>query len=391
MNPVDTISITGHGLISPAGIGLDALWEKCLSNNSVIKNGLGVIPKSDFSKVTQFVENSKWCKSIPKVKSKALYYSLFSIMSAIDSAKWIELNKTDTIVIGTTTGNLTSWEDSLMSYSLGDDKDQTIESIREQSLGQLSVEIKKTLAFTGKVLITSSACSASTQAITLAYQQLSSKRSVRAIVGGVEELGKLTIRGFGSLKLLTEDNCKPFDQNRTGINLSEGGAFFTLERNSDSPYLLRDGSTVLDSYHMTSPHPEGKGYQKSIHETLELSGLTKESISLIHAHGTGSFHNDQSEGFALNAIFGNQVPVISTKGVHGHALAASGAFELGIILKVLETQLIPPSSALVEQDQEIDLLLPRKPLEGKVTNILKATLGFGGVNSSFIVSRRDDA
>lgn len=389
MNSVDDISITGHGMLSPAGAGLNNLWKMCLKNQTLIKDGLGKISDADLSSVIQFVETSPRCIQKPLVKSKALYFSLFSIINAVDCAKWSQFETTDSIIIGTTTGSLTSWEDSIMDYSQGMSSESSIENIKEQSLGQLSLEIKKALGFKGKVLVTSSACSASTQAITLAYQQLKSNRSKRVIVGGVEELGKLTIRGFGSLKLLSKENCKPFDQNRTGINLSEGSAFYTIERSQHSPFLLRNGSTVLDSYHMTSPHPEGKGYQKSIHESLSLSNLNKDSISLIHAHGTGSFHNDQSEGYALKEIFGNETPVISTKGVHGHALAASGAFELGIILKIIENQIIPPSSALKEQDKEIDLLLPKTPLENKVNHVLKATLGFGGVNSSFIVSRRD--
>ena len=232
-----------------------------------------------------------------------------------------------------------------------------------------------------------SACSASTQSLILGQQLIKSERAKRVLAGGVEELGKLTISGFGSLKLLNPEPCKPFDQNRAGINLSEGSAFYALEAATDkkSYATILAGDTVLDSYHMTSPNPEGSGLEKSILSSLKQSQLMPADIAFVHAHGTGSFHNDQAEAFAIHKVFPHAPEVISTKGIHGHALGASGSIEMGICLKILQQGLIPAVCGLVEKDANIHLNLPTKTVNKKVPYLLKTTLGFGGVNSSLIL------
>lgn len=326
----------------------------------------------------------------PSFFSKALYFTLYSIAEAMRQANWSSLNKNDAVLLGTTTGMLKVWEDELVKVSNDEEYDHTL--VKYQHLSALEEEIRYAFNFSGKIITFTSACSASTQAYINAYNLLKSKRVSRCIAGGVEELGDLTIKGFSSLKILSQENCKPFDLNRTGVNLSEGAAFNCLELKSDYKGIkLLAGSTVMDCYHVTSPHPEGLGYKKSINKTLKLNNLTQGDIDLVHAHGTGSHHNDTAESAAIYSIFKkNNVPVISTKGVHGHCLAASGALELNISIKMLIEALILPSSKLTIPDSSFNISLSNKSKNQKIKRILKSTLGFGGINTTVILEKNHD-
>ena len=380
-------SITGAGIVSPAGLSIDHLWEACLANKVLTENGLGKVEQEHCEAIVNYVNSSEFIVSKPAYFSKALYFSLFAIISAMENANWDKLNETDALFIGTTTGMLTTWEGDFIEYmKTSKITHQFRNNFEKHNLGFLGDEIRRSLGFTGKIVINTSACSASTQAFADAHNWLVTSQCERCLVGGVEELGQLTIRGFKSLKLLIDQPCVPFDQNRSGINLSEGAAFYTLEKQKETSRAdLLGGNTYLDSYHMTSPHPEAYGLCQAIEKTLKKSEIEKKQIDLIHAHGTGSPHNDQAEAYGVKNVFGNSTPTISTKGTHGHALAASGSFEIGLCLKILETNTIPAITGLRTPDKEFSIKLPQETIHKKITYLMKTTLGFGGVNCTLLL------
>lgn len=387
------VSITGMGIISPSGMGIESLWNACLDKHSFIQNGLGTITEQLLLEAHSQLTNNSWIKNTSELKGKSLTMALYALTQALKQAGWNSFTSDDVIIIGTTTGQISIWEDELISYSTGVAPSPTAQALlKKQPLSSLSDDLKTALAFPGRIIILASACSASTQAIIMAQEMLLSGRAKRCIAGGVEELGKLTINGFGSLKLLNQAACKPFDQNRMGINLSEGSAFYTFELDSTKALAhVLGGASVLDSYHMTSPNPEGEGLQKAITTALSRSQIKSEEISFVHAHGTGSSHNDDSESAAIAKLCPHKPFVVSTKGVHGHALGASGSLELGICLQVLQKNIIPPVTGLDTVDTKISLNLPQTPQEQVVKYMLKTTLGFGGVNSAFILQAANHA
>ncbi len=382
--------ITGMGVVTPAGLGINPLWDKCLAKETLIQAGLGRIESSVISEIWNGVQTSKWIKKKSSALSKSLIFSLSSIISAIDEAGWKSFLEDDIIIIGTTTGQIELWEKELIELlKIESNKAPDFNALSEQPLQSLSDNLKYVLDFPGRILILSSACSASTQAVIAAHHYLGSKRAGRCIVGGVEELSDLTVTGFSALKLLLQQPCKPFDSDRVGINLSEGAAFYTIESQTKKSALayLYAGESVLDSYHMTSPSVNGEGMQKALQSILRKNNLSSEDISFVHAHGTGSIHNDQAEARALTAVFPHQPLVVSTKGIHGHALGASGAIELGICLKILTENLAPGVTGLSNKDENIHLNLPIEKTDVNVNWLVKTTLGFGGVNSTFILGK----
>ncbi len=374
-------AITGMGILSPAGLGIEPLWKHCLNQQPLMLNGIAHVEES-------ILQEAAASLSLPSTSGKSLVMSAWAISAAFTEARWKTFSSDDVIILGTTTGQISLWENTFSSFAAGNvlnEEDSQI--LSKQTLSSLSDDLKKVLKFPGRFIIVTSACSASTQALILGQEMLASGRAKRVIAGGVEELGKLTMSGFGCLKLLNQSSCMPFDQDRSGINLSEGAAFYSLETHpSTSPLgFIAGGDTVLDSYHMTSPNPEGAGLKKAVLSALERSDVKPSDISFVHAHGTGSSHNDLAEAFALRDIFPHLPEVISTKGVHGHALGASGALELGICIQTMKEGFIPPVTGLKTIDPVIKINLPQQGLKKNIQWMLKTTLGFGGVNSALVL------
>ena len=260
-----------------------------------------------------------------------------------------------------------------------------------QPLGQLLTGLIGGLnGTTAHRWLVTSACTASTQALALAHMWIRQKKVKRCLVGSVEVLCDLTIEGFRSLQLLSRETARPFDQNRKGINLSEGAAFVCLE-GGESPRGLakvQGMGLTTDAFSMTSPEPEGRGSIQAMRLALKSAGLEPHQIDWIHAHGTGSPHNDSAEGAAVELVFGpKSPPVTSTKAIHGHLLAASGLLEVIICTQAFKHQTILATSHLQTQDEKIRIKTLREHQKTPLQSILKNTLGFGGANAALVLTK----
>lgn len=386
------ISVTGYGAITCAGKTANELWQSCLDEKTHIQNGLGAITNQDFDAplYQAFLESDKF-DFITK-RSRAMKMSLTAIDEAMAHAGWTELRPDDGIILATTTGQIELWDQILVDYLTQKiEFSEFTKSFRYQPIGYLLENLCQSLDFNGQRLLIASACTAATQAIGLAYLWLKEKRVKRCLVGGVEVLCPLTVEGFRSLKLLSDQTSTPFDLNRKGINLSEGSAFLCLESEPQKNQALANISGFgisTDAYHMTGPQPEGVGSLRAMQSALHNAKLSSNDISWIHAHGTGSELNDLSEGRAVIQCFGQEMPfVTSTKWIHGHALGASGVLESILCIKALQEQRILKSFGHCVQDPKIPLRLTDRTQSLKVKNVLKNTLGFGGMNASIIMSQ----
>jgi 3-oxoacyl-(acyl-carrier-protein) synthase len=263
-------------------------------------------------------------------------------------------------------------------------------ALTAQPLGTLVSEMTRALGQTSHQHLISSACTASTQALALAAEWIRQGKVKRCLIGGIEVLCDLTVQGFKCMQLLSPNIATPFAKNRPGINLSEGAAFVCVEKSGMNRPLakLSGAAMTMDAYHMTSPHPEGKGCAQAMTLALRNSGLSPSQIDWIHCHGTGSHFNDLSEGLAIKSVFRDHtVPVASTKAVHGHMLAASGILESIICVQALQKQVLLRTPGLENIDPEIPVYHPSKAHEpSKLRHVMKTTLGFGGVNGALVFS-----
>lgn len=368
------IWVTGSGVVTCCGETPEDFWLNSFKGKSGIQDGLGIIKNSKYE------------------KDRAIRFCLEAAYQAMKAAGWSHLNPDDGLLLATTTGQILSWDKDLIKYLNNQISPNDFQkSFSKQPLGRLIEGLTKHLGNTRHKFLITSSCTAATQALALGVLWLKNKKVKRCLIGGVEVLCDLTTEGFKSLQLLSSTQCRPFDQQRNGINLSEGAGFVCLE--TADPQKIPQGQISglgmsSDGHHMTSPHPLGLGSQRAIQAALKSASLNPSDIEWIHAHGTGSYYNDLSEGIAINGVFGNNCPLTtSTKPIHGHALGASGILETILCLQALKNQTILKTFGLSTPDSQIRIRHPEKNQSFKIKHILKNTLGFGGANAALILSQ----
>lgn len=239
----------------------------------------------------------------------------------------------------------------------------------------------------GPMLFVSTACSSSGKAFASAARLIRAGLADAALVGGVDALCEMTVRGFRSLGVLSAGACRPFAVDRDGISIGEGAAFFVLDRESAAPLRLLGCGEGADAHHMTAPHPQGEGAERVMREALTQAGLAPEQVDLINAHGTATEQGDASEALAIARLFG-EVPVVSTKGYTGHALGAAGALEAALCLLTLEHGIAPQSLGSEPADPALPIRVLGARAQGTYRYVLSNSFAFGGSNVSLVFGRQ---
>jgi len=233
----------------------------------------------------------------------------------------------------------------------------------------------------------STACTSSANAIGYAHEVLSKGVYKHALVVGVDSLSQTTVGGFLTLGVLSSQPCKPFDVSRDGMNVAEAIACVLLESEPSASAVEVCGvGYSSDAYHMTHPHPDGKGAVSAMSNALASSSLKSEQIDYINAHGTGTIANDNAEANAIATLFSHKPYVSSTKSITGHTLGAAGALEAIIACMTIETQTIPKNTFLdVPENNELNL--PVTSLKSKIDYVLSNSFAFGGNNCSLVFGK----
>lgn len=247
------------------------------------------------------------------------------------------------------------------------------------------------LALQGPAVVLSSACSSSAKVFASAQRAIAAGLIDAALVGGVDSLCLTTLYGFHSLQLVSATPCRPFDVARSGISIGEAAAFALLERPPERPaanaVLLLGTGESSDAYHMSSPHPQGRGAAAAMRAALAAAGLAAGDIGYINFHGTGTPSNDEAEARAVAEVLGSQIPGSSTKGATGHTLGAAGALEAVICALGLQAGLLPAgvNTQHVDPALHVNYLLANRA--ARVAHVMSNSFGFGGSNCSLILGR----
>ncbi|WP_414622637.1 beta-ketoacyl-ACP synthase [Calothrix sp. CCY 0018] len=248
---------------------------------------------------------------------------------------------------------------------------------------------------TGTVLAPMAACATGIWALFQGFNLIKSGRCERVVAGAVEApITPLTIAGFDRMGALAKTGAYPFDVNREGLVLGEGGAVFVLEsaelarrRGAKIYGEILDFGLTADAYHPNQPHPEGKGAISAVKECLHRAHISPEDIDYIHAHGTATQMNDRVEIKVIQTIFDKRVAVSSTKGSTGHTVGASGALGVAFTLMSFKHQILPPCVGLKES--EFDLNLVREARQSHIQRAMCFSFGFGGQNAVVVLSNRN--
>jgi len=389
------IYITGMGIISAIGDNVTQNLESLRQQ----KSGIGPIKilQSQFKNDYVAGEVGHTNRQLAKIAgmSTDLEYprnTLLGIIAVNEAAEQAKFNVSDTIrtglIAGTTVGGMDKTE--RFYYHL----DKNIDFIQSHSCGSITEQIADHLGIRHYVSTYNTACSSSANAIMFGARLIKQGLLDRAIVGGFDSLSKFTLNGFRSLFILSETPCKPFDKNRTGLNLGEGAAFLVLESEGtlqitgNSPICVLTGyANTNDAFHQTASSENGEGAFLCMNQALKSANLNPDDIDYINLHGTGTVNNDLSEGMALKRLFGHNLPLFSsTKSFTGHTLGAAGAIEAVFSVLSLQNNFIFPSPGFeVPMDPELIPVTRTRSFPG-IKNIMSNSFGFGGNETTLIFS-----
>jgi 3-oxoacyl-[acyl-carrier-protein] synthase II len=232
-------------------------------------------------------------------------------------------------------------------------------------------------------------------AIALAANMLLDEMAPMMLAGGSDALCPFTLSGFNALQALDPEPCRPFDQNRKGLNLGEGAAVLVLEtlaaataRNAKVVAVLRGWAMTNDAFHSTAPHQEGSGLADCMRLAMEMAEVSREEIGYVNAHGTGTPLNDIAETKAYETVFGGRrraIPVSSTKSYFGHCLGAAGALEAAVTIAAVRCGALLPTLRLTDPIESPSVNWLRGDVQREALPLaMSVSAGFGGSNTALI-------
>lgn len=285
------------------------------------------------------------------------------------------------VVIGSSRGNQAQWE-KLTANPEG------LSSWLNTLPNAGAIAVAQQIQTQSIVLAPMAACATGVWAIARAAELIRTGEAKRVIAGAIEApITPLTLIGFERMGALAKTGAYPFDCDREGLVLGEGGAIFVLESAEAAKQrgakvygrVLGFGLTA-DGYHISMPKPGSGSAIAAVQQCLTRSGLAPQAIDYIHAHGTATQLNDQNEAHLIQQLFSPQVLISSTKGATGHTLGASGALGAAFCLMALKHQVLPPNVGL--RQSEFDLAIVKTAQTAIVQNVLCLSFGFGGQNGA---------
>ena len=384
------VAITGLGVVAPSGIGKEAYWNGLLGPG--ITGGTSV--------AIQNWDPSPWYDS-PKDARRADKVEQFAVAAAREAFEQagdlgVDMARFGTI-FATGIGGLNTLEDQILTRMEKGERRVSPFLVPMMMANASGAAISMKYGLRGPNETICTACAAGTHALGYAARLIAWGRCDAVATGGSESAATATsLAGFGNMTALSSTGrSMPFDEARDGFVMGEGAAVFILERYD---LAVARGAKILgeilgagsnaDAHHITAPAPGGVGAIGCMKLALDDAGLRPSDIKQVNAHGTSTPLNDAAEAAAVAEVFGpNAVPMMSGKGVTGHALGAAGALEAAQVLLSFEKKLIPPTAGTTKVDptMSIDLVtgVPR-PWEPGPT--ISNNFGFGGHNGSIIIA-----
>jgi 3-oxoacyl-[acyl-carrier-protein] synthase II len=407
--------ITGIGLVTPLGIGVEESWSALCAGQS----GIGEITRFDATdygtkiagEVKNFNPNDFMEKKEAKRMETFIAYAIAATRMATEDSG-IKIDGTNAHRIGVLTGC------GLGGLNMLEITAHTVETkgpkraspffipmlIGNMAPGMISI----LFGAKGPNSSVATACAAGSHAVGDAYEIIKFGRADAMISGGVESvITRTCIAGFGAMKALSTRNgdphkaSRPFDKDRDGFVVGEGSGMMILE---SLDHALERGANIYaelvgygmsgDGYHITSPPPDGDGARRCMLDAIENAGIEPGQIDYINAHGTSTPLNDLYESRAIKAAFGDaakKVAISSTKSMTGHLLGGAGGVETVFSALTIKHGMMPPTINHDEPGDECDLdYVPNVARKADVTYAMSNSFGFGGTNASLILKKYSD-
>ncbi len=385
------ILITGMGVVSAIGNDVAENYDSLRKG----KSGICRVQYLD-TEHTEFpvgevkLSNEELCQALnipyTNMESRTDLLGMLAVRGALLSAALIDA-KHLALISGTTVGGMDRTEkfypDNLNAVILGN-----------HDCGSGTDRIADYFGNFDFATTISTACSSALNAIIVGAEMIEAGLKDIVVVGGTESLSRFHLNGFKSLMILDQNICRPFNADRAGLNLGEGAGFIVIEseesakrRGANVLAELKGTGNACDAYHQTASSENGEGAFLAMSKAVAEAGIHVDDIQYVNAHGTGTPNNDACESSALSRVFGNKMPkVSSTKMYTGHTTSASGSIEAVYSILSLLHQFVPANLGWTKADDRCITPFTNGDC-GNLSNVMCNSFGFGGNDSSIILSR----
>jgi 3-oxoacyl-[acyl-carrier-protein] synthase II len=407
------VVVTGLGAVTPIGNDVPSYWEALKAGVS----GAANITRFDASKFrTRFaceVKNFDIGQYVDKKEARKMdpfaHYAIAASDQAMADSR-LDLEKVDRsrfgVILGSGIGGMQTFLDEITAFAKGDGTPRfnpffVPKMIIDIASGHVSMKY----GLKGPNYSCVSACATSSHCLSDAFMLIRFGYADMMLAGGSEAaINEAGIGGFNAMRALSERNddpstaSRPFDKERDGFVLGEGGGVLVLEeyehavaRGAHIYCELAGMGMTADAYHLTAPDPNSEGVVAVMNNVVKDAGLTLDQIDYINVHGTSTPLGDIAESNAIKKVFGDharKLNISSTKSMTGHLLGAAGAIEAIASIKAVETGIIPPTINHFNDDPELDLNYTfHKPVTRQVNAAISNTFGFGGHNASLLFKK----
>ncbi|AIJ12840.1 beta-ketoacyl-[acyl-carrier-protein] synthase family protein [Streptomyces lividans] len=399
-----SLAVTGLGLVTAAGMGVDATWEGVLRGRSAGARDerLAGLPVDIACAVPGLQPARHVDRRSVLIHDRFVQLAIVAAREAVADAGLDPLTWDGArvgVVVGCGLGGVTTWE--TQHRRLLERGPEAVSAllvpmlVPNMAAGHLAMDLRAL----GPNLVTATACASGGTALGTAARLLRDGTCDIVVAGGTEAgISPLMVTGFaqmGALSRRVDDPAaasRPFDADRDGFVIGEGSGMLVLERAADAEArgatvrarLLGHGASA-DAHHVTAPDPEGAGALRAMEAALAQAGVTGRDIDHVNAHGTSTPLNDAVEAAVLGRLLGDRATVTSAKGVLGHTLGAAGAIEAALTVLSIERSTVPPTANLRRRDPAVDLdVVADAPREQKVELAMSNSFGFGGQNAVLV-------
>ena len=400
--------ITGMGAVTPIGIGVSAYWDALTAGHC----GIGRITRFDASalpvqiaaELKGFDPVDHMPKTLARTMDPFMQFAFVAAQEALEGSGLTIEPESERIgiVMGTAMSGVTTVAHTQQEFDAGHRVGPRFVPMTIGNIAAAQIAIARGIC--GPSLTVNTACSAGGDAILAsAMLLLAGEADAMLAVGGESILCPIVVSGLSQAKALSRRNddpetaCRPFDAGRDGFVIGEGGGALLIEteahalaRGAHIYAELAGWANTSDAHHVTAPCPDGAGAARCMRLALQKAGMQPSDIGYINAHGTSTPLGDKAETLAVKSVFGGREsapPVSSTKSATGHLMGAGGLTETIACIKAIETGILPPTLHLETPDPDCDLdYVPNTARRADITAAMSNSLGFGGQNSSIIVS-----
>lgn len=405
----NTYVITGMGAVTPLGIGVSAYWNALIEGRC----GIGPITRFDASalpvriaaEVPNFTAADHMPRQLARTMPPFMQFAFAAAEEALSDSGLQPETEPDRIgvVMGTAMAGVSTVAQTQTAYDAGRRVGPRFVPMAIGNIAAAQIAIAHHIH--GPSLTVSTACSAGGDAILTAALLLQSGEADAVLaVGGESSLCPTVVAGLAQAGALSRCNddplhaCRPFDRTRSGFVMGEGGGALLIEteaharsRGAHIHAVLSGWANTSDAHHITAPCPNGAGASACMLRALARAGLQPADIGYINAHGTSTLLGDKAETLAVKSVFGERCsapPLSSTKSATGHLMGAGGLTEAIACIRAIQTGLLPPTLHLENPDPDCDLdYVPNAARPASLSAAMSNSLGFGGQNSSIILTR----